>query len=120
VSEFDVRGAVQFFGGPAKLARLSKANGKTLSIKAIEKWGERKRIPFSWVCHMAKIARAEGRLFDMTDFIPGFAEIPTPGKKRKKRAAVDHQAPKMNPEVTNAPSGPWSDPVAIEYAKELA
>ena len=68
-SQFDVRSAVRFFGGPAELARRAKASGKTLSIKGIEKWHERGRIPGSWLLVLATIAKAEGRLFEMHDFI---------------------------------------------------
>jgi hypothetical protein len=68
-SEFNARGAVLFFGGPADLARRLKAAGFTLSLKAIEKWTQRKTIPGSWLVRMASVAKTEGRSFDIHDFI---------------------------------------------------
>jgi hypothetical protein len=71
---FNTRAAVQFFGGPADLQRRMRKLGYTLSVKGIEKWQERGQIPGNWMVRMAKLAREEGRLFDIHDFIvPGEA-----------------------------------------------
>ncbi len=67
--EFDVRGAIKFFGGPAKLSRSIRATGHTLAVKTIERWQKRGSIPGKWLVHLAHLAASEGRKFEITDFI---------------------------------------------------
>lgn len=67
--QFDVRAAVKFFGGPADLSRRAAKYGSNLTVKAIEKWQERGQIPGAWIVRLAQIAKAEGRHFEIHDFI---------------------------------------------------
>jgi hypothetical protein len=66
---FNVRDAIRFFGGPADLARRASAIGSQLTVKAIEKWSERGQIPGAWIVRLSQLARQEGRIFDINDFI---------------------------------------------------
>jgi len=66
---FNVRAAVRFFGGPADLARRFENVGEPLTVKAIEKWQERGQIPGAWLVRMSQLAKSEGRIFEITDFI---------------------------------------------------
>ena len=68
-AQFDVRAAVKFFGGPAELARRFTHLGEPLTVKAIEKWQERGQIPGAWLVRMSQLARSQGRIFDIYDFI---------------------------------------------------
>ena len=66
---FNVRDAVRFFGGPASLARRATLHGNPLTVKAIEKWQQRDRIPGDWLVRMTSLAKIEKRHFEIHDFI---------------------------------------------------
>lgn len=67
--QFNTRAAVQFFGGPADLARRATKAGNKLTVKAIEKWTQRGQIPGVWLIRLADIATSEGRRFEINDFM---------------------------------------------------
>jgi hypothetical protein len=66
---FNVKAAIRFFGGPADLSRRANEGGTQLTVKAIEKWSERGQIPGVWIVRLSQLARREGRIFDINDFI---------------------------------------------------
>jgi hypothetical protein len=84
--QLNVRAVVLFFGGPAELSRRVKASGKTLSVKGIEKWHERGRVPGEWIVALIALAKSEGRLFEVHDFITGFKDIKKTRKPKDKAA----------------------------------
>lgn len=65
----DVKAVMQFFGGQAELCRRLAANNTPVSIKTIEQWVTRKSIPSGRLLQLADLAKKEGRLFEIHDFI---------------------------------------------------
>jgi hypothetical protein len=65
----DVKAVVQFFGGQAELCRRLAAHGTPIPLKTIEQWVTRKSIPTDRLVTLVQLAKSEGRLFEISDFI---------------------------------------------------
>lgn len=58
--KIDAKRLVARFGGPQKLHELLLRKGHTLSLKTINQWGWRQRIPGPWLVELMDIAEAQG------------------------------------------------------------
>jgi len=67
--EIDVKAVVRFFGGQAELSRRLVANNTPVNLKTIEQWVTRQSIPMSGVLKLIQLAKSEGRIFEITDFV---------------------------------------------------
>lgn len=59
--KIDVKRLVARFGGPQKLHGLLIRRGFKLSLKTINQWGWRRRIPGPWLTELMAIAESQGR-----------------------------------------------------------
>lgn len=65
----DVKAIVRYFGGQAELCRRLTAQGTPIQLKTIEQWVTRRSIPMNRVLTLVQLAKTEGRLFEIHDFI---------------------------------------------------
>lgn len=59
--KIDAKRLVARFGGPQALHELLTRRGHTLSLKTINQWGWRQRIPGPWLIELMGIADVQGR-----------------------------------------------------------
>lgn len=66
---FDVPRLIERFGGRSRLFERLRKRGHNVTIKMIEKWRERGRIPDRWLAEMIDMARAERKPLDLNKFL---------------------------------------------------
>lgn len=66
---FDVPRLIQRFGGRSQLHTRLVGRGFKKSIKMVEKWRERNRIPDRWLAEMITMANEEGKPLDLNKFM---------------------------------------------------
>ena len=68
----DATGIVALFGGKHQIVEdYAKILRTALTIKAVEKWGERQAIPMTQLMNLKTIAQTKGMTFNIDDFISG-------------------------------------------------
>ena len=66
----DASGIIDKFGGKHKIvADFEKFLRKVLTVKAVEKWEERKAIPLQQLLNLKTIAEKRGDIFLIEDYI---------------------------------------------------
>jgi hypothetical protein len=66
---FDVARLVQRFGNRSRLHARLVSRGHKVSIKMVEKWRERSRIPDKWLAEMMAMAQEEGKPLDLNEYM---------------------------------------------------
>ncbi len=67
--EIDARRLIRSFEGPAHLRRRLAHDGYDVSIKTIERWVARGRIPGDWLVILSAYAAQDGRQLRLHDYI---------------------------------------------------
>jgi hypothetical protein len=65
----DIKKLVTRFGGRIELWRRMKARGFDLSVKTIEKWGERDSVPANRLLQLLELAKYENKPINLNDFV---------------------------------------------------
>lgn len=65
----DARRLIRSFEGPAHLQRRLTRDGYEISIKTIERWSTRGRIPSDWLLILSAYAAQDGRQLRVHDYI---------------------------------------------------
>lgn len=65
----DVRGFVEFFGGPAAMRTLWESQGLHLTKGAQDKWIMRDTVPTTRVLEAVQVARKKRMPFDFNNFV---------------------------------------------------
>ncbi len=65
----DARSLIRTFEGPAHLRRRFQRDGYDISIKTIERWIARGRIPADWLIILSAYANQDGRQIRLHDYI---------------------------------------------------
>lgn len=65
----DIKKLIARFGGRIELWRRMNARGYKLSVKTIEKWGERKSIPSSRIMELLELASHEKHPINLNDYV---------------------------------------------------
>lgn len=68
-NDLDVPRVIDRFGGRTQLHSRLVREGHDVSIKMLEKWRERGRIPANWIVELIRLARAEGKPLDLNDYL---------------------------------------------------
>ena len=68
--ELDAKGIIKFFGGKhAIVEAYNKQLKSVITIKAIEKWEERKAIALKHIVALEEIAKKNGKIFEWRDYL---------------------------------------------------
>lgn len=65
----DIKAVIAHFGGRIELWRKMNARGHRLSVKTIEKWGERSNIPGPRIMQLMDLALSLGRPLNLNKFV---------------------------------------------------
>ncbi len=65
----DAQRMVREFGGPSQLQRRLVKDGHDISLKAVERWISRGRIPGDWLVIMSVYAVNDGRHIHLHDYV---------------------------------------------------
>lgn len=65
----DARSLIRSFEGPTHLRRRLQRDGYEISIKTIERWAARGRIPADWLLILSAYAAQDGRQIRLHDYI---------------------------------------------------
>lgn len=72
----DVRRLVRRFGGPKQLHTRLAADGHSVTIKAVNQWVNRNRIPSDWLTVLSVYADQDGEPLHLRDYL--LREGPSP------------------------------------------
>lgn len=65
----DAQRIVRLFDGPAHLQRRLQRDGYSITLKAIERWVTRGRIPGDWLVILSIYANRDNLQFDLHEFV---------------------------------------------------
>ena len=65
----DIKAVIAHFGGRIELWRKMNARGHKLSVKTIEKWGERDTIPAPRLLQLMDLALSMGRPLNLNKYV---------------------------------------------------
>jgi hypothetical protein len=68
-TSLDIKAVIAHFGGRIELWRKMNARGHKLSVKTIEKWGERNNIPGPRISQLMDLALSLGKPLNLNKFI---------------------------------------------------
>lgn len=65
----DVAALCRYFGGAVTIKDRLELRGHAITLKAVEKWRERGRVPGYWLMELAAIAVEDGRELRLSEFL---------------------------------------------------
>lgn len=68
-TELDIKAVIAHFGGRIELWRKMNRRGHKLSVKTIEKWGERDSIPTSRIVQLMDLALSMGKPLNLNKYV---------------------------------------------------
>lgn len=68
-TQLDIKAVIAHFGGRIELWRKMNRRGHKLSVKTIEKWGERSAIPAPRLLQLMDLAIAQGKVLNLNKFV---------------------------------------------------